>query len=64
MARPKTFKPLQHATVDIEIEVNPELIERRRFIRTIPCPEAVEHNDEETWSDWVTLSGMSPLTHS
>jgi hypothetical protein len=62
MARNRSIKPPRLEKVDIELELNIELIERRRHVRTIPCPEAQERNDEESWSDWVTLSGMSPLS--
>jgi hypothetical protein len=62
MARYGSNKSSRLEKVDIELEVNVELIERRQYVRTIPCPDALERNDEESWSDWVTLSGMSPLT--
>jgi hypothetical protein len=46
--------------VDIELEINFELIERRRSVRAIPCPEAVERNDEESWSTWHDLMAEPP----
>ena len=61
MALYRRSKSHKLATVDLEIEVNPELIERRRHVRAIPCPIAEECVDEQTWSDWMSLSGLSPL---
>lgn len=43
---------------EIEMLLNPELIERRRFLRRIPCPDAVELDDEATWSAWNELSAQ------
>jgi len=43
---------------EVEMLLNPELIERRRFLRRIPCPEAVELDDEATWSTWNELSSQ------
>lgn len=62
MAYLTSSKTPVHTQVDIELDVDIEMVERRSSIRTIPCPEAVERDDEASWSDWVTLSGMSPLT--
>jgi hypothetical protein len=58
------MKPPRVVKVDLELELDVELIERRWRVRPIACPIAEEHTDEETWSDWVTLSGFTPLTPS
>jgi hypothetical protein len=44
--------------VDIELVLNLDLIERRKFVRPIPAAEAIEHNDEETWSTWSELAAL------
>jgi hypothetical protein len=41
---------------DLELNINTDLVERRRFGRAIPTPEAIEHDDEETWSTWNELA--------
>jgi len=45
-----------HVRSDIDLEIDLEMFERRRYIRRIPCPDAVERNDEEAWTDWDQLS--------
>ena len=40
---------------EIEMLLNTDLIERRRSVRTIPCPDAIECDDEESWSAWNEL---------
>jgi hypothetical protein len=55
---PKARAAVQRVTADLELEINFDLIERRRSIRPIPCPEAVEHNDEESWSTWSELMAL------
>jgi hypothetical protein len=42
---------------DIDLEIDLEMFERRRYIRRIPCPDAVERNDEQAWTDWDQLTG-------
>ena len=42
---------------DIDLEIDLELFERRRYIRRIPCPDAVERDDEQAWTDWDQLTG-------
>jgi hypothetical protein len=46
----------QQVRSDIDLEIDLEMFERRRYIRRIPCPDAVERNDEEAWTDWDQLS--------
>jgi hypothetical protein len=41
---------------DIDLEIDLELFERRRFIRRIPCPDAIERSDEQVWTDWDQLT--------
>lgn len=53
--RPKTQGVPSLESADLELDINFELIERRRTVRLIPCPEATEHNDEESWSTWNEL---------
>jgi hypothetical protein len=48
---------------DIEAQLAAELIERRRSVRTIPCPEAIERDDEESWSTWNELMAQ-PMEQS
>lgn len=55
---PKARAATQRVTADIELEINFDLIERRRSIRPIPCPEAIEQNDEESWSTWSELMAL------
>ncbi|WP_342618376.1 hypothetical protein [Rhodoferax sp. GW822-FHT02A01] len=43
---------------EIEMLLNPELIERRRHLRRIPCPEAIELDDEASWSTWNELAAQ------
>lgn len=45
----------QHKRPDIDLEIDLEMFERRRYVRRIPCPDAVERNDEEAWTDWDQL---------
>lgn len=42
-------------STDLDLDINFDLIERRRTVRLIPCPEAIERNDEESWSTWTQL---------
>ena len=42
-------------SADLDLDINFDLIERRRTVRLIPCPEAIERNDEESWSTWNEL---------
>ena len=42
---------------DIDLEIDLEMFERRNSIRRIPCPDAIERNDEEVWTDWDQLTG-------
>jgi hypothetical protein len=42
---------------DIDLEIDLELFERRSSIRRIPCPDAVERDDEAVWTDWDLLTG-------
>jgi hypothetical protein len=49
--------PLLQAA-EVEMHVDIDLIERRRTIRPLPCPEAVELNDEASWSTWNELMGQ------
>jgi hypothetical protein len=44
--------------IDFEVEINPDLIERRKSLRPIPVPEAIERNDEESWSTWSELTAQ------
>ena len=53
--KPKAKRKPAAETADIELDINFELIERRRTVRSIPCPEAIECNDEESWSTWNEL---------
>ena len=39
----------------VDLAIDPDLIERRRFVRPIPAPEAIERNDDESWSNWNEL---------
>jgi hypothetical protein len=41
---------------DLEVTINTDLIERRRFVRALPTPEAIVHDDEESWSAWSELA--------
>jgi hypothetical protein len=50
--------PAPVLAVDLELVVNLDLIERRKSVRPIPAPEAIEHNDEETWSTWSELAAL------
>jgi hypothetical protein len=43
---------------------NPDLLERRKSIRPIPCPEATEHNDAESWSTWNALMAEHTEQHA
>ncbi len=52
---PPAGSTLLQETADIALEINFDLIERRRSVRPIPCPEAVERDDEESWSTWNEL---------
>lgn len=36
-------------------EPDPDLMERRRCVRSIPCPDASEHTDDLTWFTWLRL---------
>jgi hypothetical protein len=51
------FAPLV-SQAEIDWLLNPELIERRAKLRPIPCPEAVELDDEESWSTWNELAAQ------
>jgi hypothetical protein len=42
---------------DIDLEIDLELFERRNSIRRIPCPDAIERDDEAIWTDWDLLTG-------
>jgi hypothetical protein len=53
-AKPPTPQPAK-----LEVLMNTDLLERRRTIRPIPCPEAIELNDEESWSAWNELMDNS-----
>jgi hypothetical protein len=52
----KVAAPAPAELLDPNVAIDSELIERRRRVRTIPVPEAVERNDEESWSTWSELS--------
>lgn len=54
----KTGPPGPVEVVDIELVINLDLIERRKSVRPIPAPEAIESNDEETWSTWSELAAL------
>jgi hypothetical protein len=54
--------PLLQAA-ELDMLLNVDLIERRRSIRSIPCPEAIELDDEASWSTWNELMGQ-PVDHS
>jgi hypothetical protein len=41
---------------DIDLEIDLEMFERRRYVRRIPCPDAVERSDDEAWTDWDQLA--------
>jgi hypothetical protein len=41
---------------DIDLEFEQEMFERRGAIRRVPCPESLERNDAEAWTDWDNLS--------
>jgi hypothetical protein len=43
---------------DIDRKIDQEMSERRRYIRSIPCPHAIESNDPEVWTDWDQLSNL------
>ena len=51
-----TAKELQQIRPDIDLEIDLELFERRKYVRRIPCPDAVERSDEEVWTDWDQLT--------
>lgn len=53
---PRTHSAAPVEPVDFEVEINPDLIERRKSVRAIPVPEAIERNDEESWSTWSELT--------
>jgi len=38
------------------------LVERRRAVREIPTPAAVEHSDDEAWLLWDSVTGGGDLT--
>lgn len=59
-SRPKAKQapPAPVECVAIETLVNLDLIERRKSVRPIPAPEAIEHNDEATWSTWSELAAL------
>ncbi len=38
------------------------LVERRRAVREIPTPAAVEHCDDEAWLLWDRVTGGGDLT--
>ncbi|WP_158558888.1 hypothetical protein [Rhodoferax lacus] len=44
---------LERAEIDMLLDA--DLIERRNFVRLIPCPEAIERDDDESWSTWNEL---------
>lgn len=44
--------------VDIDVAINPDLVERRKSVRPIPVAEAVERDDEESWSTWMELTAQ------
>ena len=44
-AHPKNFE-----LPDLEAT---DLVERRRFVRSIPAPEAIESNDAAAWELWA-----------
>jgi hypothetical protein len=49
-------KDQQQIRTDIDLEIDLELFERRKYVRRIPCPDAVERSDEEVWTDWDQLT--------
>lgn len=57
---PKTTGVPSLESADLELDINFDLIERRRSVRLIPCPEAIECNDEESWSTWTELMAQPP----
>ena len=46
---------LLRADVDLPEEDDFGLLERRRATRLLPCPDAVECDDEASWSQWNEL---------
>jgi hypothetical protein len=54
---PPAANDRQLSRSDIDLEIDLEMFERRSSIRRIPCPEAVERNDEAVWTDWDQLTG-------
>jgi hypothetical protein len=45
----------QPTTCDVDLQ----LIERRKAIRLLPCPVAIERDDDETWSQWDELMAQA-----
>jgi len=39
------------------------LLERRRVVREIPAPAAVERSDEESWALWVSITDGRDSAH-
>jgi hypothetical protein len=37
------------------------LVERRRAVREIPTPAAVEHSDDEAWLLWDSVTGAGEV---
>lgn len=61
IAKPKAVPSEGVDLVDIEVAINFDLIERRKSVRPIPVAEAVERDDEESWSTWMELTAQQDL---
>lgn len=51
----RTSETVVRGSVVPETVLDVELLERRRLVRPLPAPVAVEHDDEETWATWNAL---------
>jgi hypothetical protein len=51
----RTVTTAAEERADIELQINLDLVERRKSVRPIPAPEAIECDDEESWSTWNEL---------
>ena len=51
-------KPDSTEKVSADI-IDIDLIERRKIIRKLPVPHAVERNDDEVWAMWIEAAAGS-----